>query len=52
MYSPGCAIDLSAIAQELPNDYKVSTSLLPNMVAHGHDEILCSNLFVMKPREF
>ena len=24
--SPGCAIDLSAIAQELPNKYKVHTS--------------------------
>ena len=25
MYSPGCATDISAIAQELSDDYKVAT---------------------------
>jgi len=28
IYSPGCAIDLSAIAQELPSDYKVTIVIL------------------------
>ena len=28
MYSPGCATDISAIAQELPDDYKVTIIIM------------------------
>ena len=42
MYSPGCAIDLSAIAQELPDDYKVTRiALLIIIIIHAHNLHAC-----------